>query len=132
VQFGLLLLVTLGLSGCGLLFQENPNPREVQPVKFVPCMEGGKLDCGRLPTTPERADGFVVEVSNRRFYNIVSKYKRTQEFQKRQVEAFGDWAVREVVSRGYCSAAEVPAASRYILSWEGRGERAIYVTCKEQ
>jgi hypothetical protein len=115
------------LPACGLLFPENGQLWKITPVKFVACTEKS-TSCGRLPTSLDEAEAFIVEVGADKFAAIVGE-DNLNISNESSVERFSRFAIDDVVSRGYCERAVVPADRRFILSWEGRGERAITVTC---
>lgn len=117
------------LSGCALVFPEDPNLLNVEPVKFVPC-SSLVATCGRVPVAPDQAEGFVVTVSYERFRSIVHDcLSRETCSEEEVVKLLGAFAAKQVISRDFCKSAEVPSDRRHVLAWEGRGERGVYVKC---
>lgn len=117
------------LPGCAILFPEDPDLVFVKPVKFVPCTNTSST-CGRVPVSPDQADGFDVIVGYRRFRSIAHDCL-TKDICKEDevVRLLGAFAEKEVISRGFCKSAEVPSNRRRVLGWEGSGNRGVYVTC---
>lgn len=126
----IIFLLTL-LSGCAILFPEDPNLVFVQPVKFVPCTNPG-VTCGRVPVSPDQANGFDVIVGYKRFRTIIHECLNKENCGEAEVvRLLGVFATQEVITRGYCKSAEVPSDQRRVLGWEGSGRRGVYVVCVE-
>lgn len=126
-----LLITLLLLSACSFLFPEDEYFLKIDPVKFIPCANPHppNYSCGRVPVSKEQADGFVVTAGHEKYREIVGLRKGAKPSQEEQVTSFGAFVVNQLVSNGYCSSAEIPEKSRYILSWEGSGKRGIYAAC---
>ena len=125
------LIFCTSVAGCAFL-PSVKNKLEVRPIKHVPCWEnmGPNTACGGVTVPPEQAEGFVVTVGWKKFNEITNQSGFTSHVDNDIAAKFVGFAVKEVVTRGYCKKAIAPEPTN-VLGWEGSGDRGIYIVCSE-
>lgn len=130
LRLAIILLFSLSCLSCTFL-PSVMHKLTVSPIKNVPCWDnmGPNTSCGSVTVSPEEAEGFIVVVGWKRYDKIIAAKTNSKLSVEERVTLFSKFATAEVVSRGYCEDAFVPKEGRQIMSWEGSGDRGVYVVC---
>ena len=124
--------LSLGIAALAGCYYPSTEFVKIEPVRYVPPPNSPQPNSrfGWVEVSRTEAQVYRVRVGNLTYQKIIEPYKNGEEISyEAAVNAFAEFAVRQVIGANYCKFAHVPQHSRQLFGSQRPPEMVMYVEC---